>query len=256
MMKNHKKRNKAIFRFYAELNDFLPKNKRQITFDYHFHLNPAVKDAIEAMGIPHPEVDLILVNDVSVGFDYHLQNGDRIAVYPEFELYNISEVSRLRPEPLRVPRFILDVNLGGLAKKLRMLGFDVTYQNNFTDQLIVKLATSGKRTILTRDQGLLKIKKVDRGYWIRQTDVEKQVIEVVQKYDLLSLIKPFSRCMNCNGAITKIAKAEISELLKPRTKSSFNEFYRCTGCEKVYWKGSHYGKMIKFIEKVKKVCKF
>ena len=152
-------------RFYEELNDFLPKENRKKEFEYGFSGNPSIKDAIEAMGVPHPEVDLILVKGISVNFDYNIQPGDRISVYPAFELLDISPVSRLRPKPLRVTKFILDINLGKLAVKLRMLGLDTLYENNFTNLDIIQTAEKESRIILTRDHGLLKNKKVTHGYW-------------------------------------------------------------------------------------------
>ncbi len=115
---------RATFRFYEELNDFLSPDRRKIAFDYAFNGTPSVKDSIEAIGVPHPEVDLILVNDVSVGFDHLLNGGERVAVYPMFERVDISSLTRLRPNPLREPRFVLDVHLGKLARYLRLLGFD------------------------------------------------------------------------------------------------------------------------------------
>ncbi|MBN2425417.1 MAG: Mut7-C ubiquitin/RNAse domain-containing protein [Calditrichaceae bacterium] len=242
---------KAWFRFYAELNDFLPAAKKQISFAYEFSLAPSVKDAIEAIGVPHPEVDLILVNGNSVDFSYRLKDNDRISVYPEYELYDVSGITRLRPKPLRRPKFILDVNLGRLAKKLRMLGFDVLYKNNFSDDQIIETAFMEKRIILTRDQGLLKTGKVDRGYWVRHTNIHEQLPEIIRKFDLLNLIRPFSRCMDCNGLIVKTSKAKIRGQLKPRTEASFSHFYRCKNCGKIYWQGAHYEKMIKYIEQLK-----
>ena len=121
----------ARFRFYEELNDFLPREKRKVSFDYHFEGNPGIKDVIEALGVPHAEVDMLLVNGQSVDFEYQLQDGDRVAVYPVFESMDISAVSKVRQVPLREPKFVLDVHLGKLAKRLRLLGFDTLYRNDF-----------------------------------------------------------------------------------------------------------------------------
>jgi hypothetical protein len=137
----------ASFRFYAELNDFLPRAQRHTTFPYHFTGTPAVKDAIEAAGVPHPEVDLILVNGMSVAFDYPLRDGDRVAVYPVFESFDISPIVHLRPQPLRETKFILDVHLGKLAKHLRMLGFDTLYRNDYQDPDIIATALRERRII-------------------------------------------------------------------------------------------------------------
>lgn len=250
----HLKKHISI-RFYEELKDFLPKELRKQDFDYTFTGNPSIKDVIEAIGISHPEVDLILVNSKSVDFNYNIQPGDRISVYPVFELIDISPINHLRPEPLRNPIFILDINLGKLAAKLRMLGFDSKYQNNFSDQDIISIAAAENRIILTRDQGLLKNKKVMRGYWVRNTNPNKQIEEIIKKFDLYSKIKPFSICMVCNGKIERIEKNKIIELIPTKVKKHFDEFFQCDNCKNIYWKGSHYIKMRKEIELLKNKSK-
>ncbi|MBU2649469.1 MAG: Mut7-C ubiquitin/RNAse domain-containing protein [Bacteroidetes bacterium] len=230
-------------RFYEELNDFLPQGKRKKTFPHTFSGNPTVKDIIEGLGVPHVEVDLILVNDVSVSFTHKPANADRLAVYPVFESLDISPVSRLRPEPLREPRFILDVHLGKLARLMRMTGFDCLYSNDAADDIIIRIAAEEKRIILTRDIGILKNGKVDRGYWIRNTNPGKQIREVIERFDLRRHIRSFSRCMHCSGILEKVEKAEIEHLLKYGTKKCYQDFYRCTSCGKLYWKGSHVERM-------------
>ena len=127
-------------RFYAELNDFLPPHRHQRTFTYEFHGTPSVKDTIEAIGVPHTEIDVILVDGRSVDFDHLLQGGERVAVYPVFERYDVSPLTRLRPAPLRVTRFVADVHLGTLARHLRLLGFDTTWERDFDDEEIVDIA--------------------------------------------------------------------------------------------------------------------
>jgi uncharacterized protein with PIN domain len=241
----------AEFRFYEELNDFLPKDKRKQSFTYHFFGNPTVKDAIEACGIPHPEVELIIANGKSVDFDYHLADGDQISVYPEFESLDISPLLKLRETPLRNTKFIVDVNLGKLAKFLRLVGFDTLYCNQYKDKDIVRLSKNEKRIILTRDQHLLKHKLITRGYWVRNIDPDKQLIEVVKRLDLISSISPFVRCMVCNGSLKSVKKKDIIDVLPENTAKYYSEFYRCKCCDKIYWPGSHYQKMYKKIEKLK-----
>lgn len=177
----HNVKNIAI-RFYEELNDFLPAEKKKTRFNYEFSGRESVKDLIEAIGIPHTEVDMILVNGKSVDFNYIVQDKDDISVYPVFESFDIKDVQHLRPEPLRNPKFILDVHLGKLARYMRMLGFDSLYENNLNDELIVELSLKEKRTILTRDVGLLKRKNITHGYYIRNTNSEKQIEEVIKRF--------------------------------------------------------------------------
>jgi uncharacterized protein with PIN domain len=238
MYRNQKPPNKtAEFRFYAELNDFLPQTKRNVPFDYSFSDNPGIKDCIEALGVPHPEVDLIWVNDQSVTFTYKLKDGDAVAVYP------------LRPKHLPHTNFILDIHLGKLAKYLRMLGFDVLYENNYRDIEIINIAQKQHRIILTRDVGLLKDGRVIQGYWVRHITVIAQVKEIITRFDLADKIAPFTRCLACNGKLAKVAKAKIMHLLPADTKRYYQEFYQCSKCQKIYWQGSHYKDMINNINK-------
>ncbi len=243
------KQRQAIFRFYAELNDFLPDSQRQTDILYSFWGNPAVKDAIEALGVPHPEVDLILVNNRSVNFLYRLQDGDRVAVYPVFERLNIASVTRLRPSPLRQIRFVLDVNLGKLARNLRLLGFDALYRNNFPDDEVIEIALQEKRIILTRDVELLKNGRVTHGYWVRHTHPDEQTKEILQTFDLFDRIRPFTRCLVCNGLLSPIEKESVENELPPRVRQNFKEFYHCRSCGRIYWKGSHFERMQKMIKR-------
>ena len=237
----------AQFRFYEELNDFLPSTRRKKQFSYEFQGSPSVKDAIESIGVPHTEIDLILVNSISVKFTHHLADGDKVSIYPVFESLDISNVTHLREKPLRDTRFILDVHLGKLARRLRLLGFDSHYNNNYTDPEIINIAKADKRIILTRDVNLLKTKTVTHGYWIRSHQPLEQLNEIIHRFDLSSLSKPFSRCMECNGLIEKASKESVLDILPQKTRQYYDEYYRCTSCKKVYWKGSHYDNMKKLI---------
>lgn len=237
--------NTAEFRFYEELNDFLPAEQRKQTLLYRFNGNPGVKDPIEVFGVPHTEVDLIIVNGESVGFDYKLQNADRVAVYPMFESLDISPIVKLRDQPLRQTAFIADVNLGKLAKLLRLLGFDTLFGNSYSDGEIVALAAEQKRIVLTRDRRLLFAKRITHGYWVRSVEPKQQLAEVVARFDLSNSVKPFYRCTVCNGLIAPVEKQQVLHLLEPKTKQYFEIFYRCVICGQIYWEGSH-------IDKIKK----
>jgi uncharacterized protein len=240
----------VFFRFYAELNDFLPQERRMVDFKYIVDKHPSVKDTIEALGIPHTEVDLILVNGESVDFTYLLQAGDRISVYPVFESIDITPILKVRPEPLRQIRFILDVHLGKLANYLRMLGFDTLYRNDYDDPELAQISEREKRILLTRDMGLLKRSLVTHGYFLRETNPKQQLREVIRRFDLSRLATPFQRCVNCNGLIHSIDKAEIADQVAPDTLAYYDQFYRCDTCQKIYWKGSHYPKIQAFLEEV------
>lgn len=229
----------AEFRFYEELNDFLPPVRRQQTLNYRFGGTPGIKDAIEAQGIPHTEVELIVVNGESVGFEYRLKAGDRVAVYPMFEALDITPLLKLRAKPLRDPRFVIDVNLGKLAKRLRLFGFDCLYRNDFQDHEIVDLARKQHRIVLTRDRRLLYASNITHGYFVRSVQIDRQIDEVLRRFDLYGLIQPFARCMRCNGRLAPVAKAEVMDQLEPRTQLYYERFYRCAECRRIYWEGSH-----------------
>ncbi len=237
----------TTFRFYEELNDFLASDRRKVAFDFAFQGTPSVKDSIEAIGVPHTEVDLILVDDVSVGFDHLLRGGERVAVYPMFEKFDIAPLTRLRPEPLREPRFVLDVHLGKLARYLRMLGFDTTYDRDYDDAAIAAISVNERRIVLTRDKGLLKRKEVTRGYWLRNTNSRLQIAEVIDVFDLRRLVREFRRCMICNHRLEKVAEAAVRHALPAGLRGQFTEVARCPGCERVYWPGSHYDRLVDLV---------
>ena len=239
-------------RFYEELNDFLPERKRKQRFTHEFVNRPSVKDVIESLGVPHVEVDLVLVNGESVDFTYHPENGDHIAVYPVFESLNIQPIHRLRAKPLRQTKFVLDVHLGKLANYLRLCGFDTHYENDLDDHEIVEISKIQKRIVLTRDVGLLKHNNLTHGLWIRSQESRKQLKQVISRLDLAGEVKPFRRCMHCNGILVQVDKEKILHRLKPKTREYFDEFFQCRDCEKIYWRGSHYEKMLDWLEEIRR----
>jgi uncharacterized protein with PIN domain len=241
----------ATFRFYAELNDFLGSDTEAGTLIRGFNESPSVKDQIEACGVPHTEVDLILVNGASVDFAYRLQDGDRISVYPVFESFDIAGITRVRPEPLREMRFVVDINLGKLARYLRLLGLDTITDSTADDAELVELSVAQRRVLLTKDRPLLKRAAVTHGYLVRSIDPEEQIIEVVQRFDLVAGIDPFARCMECNGVIESVAKADVEHSLEPLTKRYFNEFRRCPDCGRVFWRGSHYERLEALVDRIR-----
>lgn len=242
---------KAYFRFYEELNEHLPECVRRKSFVHHFKGRPSVKNTIQAIGVPHGEIDLILVNGEPVTFNYQLQGEEKISVYPVFESIDISPLSHLRPEPLRENKFIVDVNLGKLALKLRLLGFDVLFRNNFTDDEIVDISLKEKRIILTRDKELLKQNAVTHGYWLRNDDPKKQLKEVIRRLQLQNSFRPFSRCTNCNNKLVRADKNHLHGRIPEDTLNYYDQFWECSGCGKIYWEGSHFKHILKWIEKLK-----
>lgn len=235
------------FRFYEELNDFLPPARRKRAFRYRFRGTPAVKDTIEALGVPHTEVDLILVDGVSVRFSHKLLGGERVAVYPMFERLDIASVTRLRPTPLRTPRFVADVHLGTLARYLRLLGFDTRYDNRCEDAELVRCSVAERRILLTRDVGLLKHKVLTHAHYVRATDPERQLEEIVRALDLARRIRPFTRCMVCNGRLSRVRKDRVAEELPVSVRQSVRRIVRCTACRRLYWPGSHFARLTRLV---------
>ncbi|MCX7678883.1 MAG: Mut7-C ubiquitin/RNAse domain-containing protein [Spirochaetes bacterium] len=241
---------RIAIRFYEELNDFLPEKWRKREFELCFSGKRSVKDLIESIGVPHVEVDLILVNGESVGFDYIVQDGDRISVYPMFEMLDISQVTKLRPHPLREIRFVLDVHLRKLARYLRLFGFDVLFDETLDDAKLAEISSRQRRVLLTRDRGLLKRRIVERGFVIRNTDPRQQLLEVFKRLNLWSLCNPFSRCLECNGAIIPANDVPDEHAIPLGVRQWCNEYFRCVQCGKVYWKGSHYEKLARFVNRI------
>ena len=231
---------KVELRFYGPLGDFLPAELRGTSFIRSLPDTTTVKDAIESIGVPHPEVELLLVDGVSVRFDRQLREGERIAAYPPFARLEAERISLVRPPPLEEPRFIADVHLGKLARLLRLLGFDAAYGRELKDAEIERRALAEERIVLTRDLGLLKRGSIRRGYWVRSQDPARQIREVVARFALRDRVRPYRFCLKCNGPISPASPEEVAASLKRGTAGCYRELYRCIGCGQVYWRGAHF----------------
>lgn len=247
------KMHKIYINLLGNLNELLPVTKRNRSIQRIVNGNPSVKHLIESLGIPHTEVDLILVNHNPVGFEYTVKNNDYIEVFP----YDNSPCKNefcLQKRWDHAPGFLLDNHLGKLAKYLRIFGFDATYCNNFQDEELSVISFENKRVLLTRDRHLLMRKIITDGYLVRSKIPRYQLIEVIQRFDLQRFVSPFKRCLQCNGVLEPIRKEVILDQLQPLTKRYFNEFRLCKDCKKIYWKGSHYERMVSFIKNITKEC--
>jgi len=140
----------ATFQFHNELNDFLPRQRRQVEFSVSCARKATTKHMIEALGVPHTEVELITVHGEAAGLDRLLSERDRVAVYPRFKVPNGTPHACLRQWPLDGMRFIVDVHLGGLARHLRMAGFDTVYRNDLRDAILPTLPSARVAFILSR----------------------------------------------------------------------------------------------------------
>lgn len=240
---------KVHFIIQGSLNDFLELANKTSPVEYKFSLSPSVKDAIEAIGIPHPEVGLILIGDLSVDFSYLLRDGETIEAYPHLKYPTVGNDKVLPFLPDGKVTFILDVHLGRLARYLRIAGFDSLYYSpDRGDSYIAQIAEAENRIVLTRDMGLLKRSSVTFGHWLRNTESRAQFREVVHFYNLRKDFNPFSRCVKCNGLIKRVEKVSIEEFLPSGIKRDFNEFHQCSNCGQIYWQGSHYKRIDKFLK--------
>ncbi|MUL67906.1 hypothetical protein BOO86_25770 [Mycobacterium sp. CBMA 234] len=238
-------------RSYAELNDFLPADVRYVAQLRPVRPHQTVKDVVEAAGIPHTEIDLILVNGESVDFGHHPLPGDRIAAYPVFEKLDIGPLTRVRSSPLRDPRFIVDVNLGGLLRLMRLVGFDARFQWDADDAALAEIAAAEHRILLTRDRGLLKRRNVTHGMYVRSDQPFEQIVEVIRGLDLAQRLVPFSRCLRCGGLVTSVAKQDVVERLEPLTRRYYDDFRLCGDCDRIYWNGSHQQRLDDLVARIR-----
>jgi hypothetical protein len=233
----------AIFRFYDELNDFLAPERRRRSFDCPCARAATTKHMIEALGVPHTEVELVLVNGESVDFDRLLADGDRVAVYPKWEALDITPVLRVRQRPLRVTHFIADAHLGGLARLLRICGFDTLYDVHFDDGHIAAVSCQEGRIVLTRDRDLLKRKEITHGCYVHARKTEQQLREIADRLDLAGSMRPFTLCPYCNSLLHPVDKTQLQGLLPPDLGERYESFGMCDICKRVYWKGTHWQRM-------------
>ena len=240
----------ATFRFYEELNDFLAPKRRKQEFTVPCAQAATTKHMIEALGVPHTEVELILVNGESADFNQQLMDGDRVAVYPRFEALDVTPLLRVRDTPLRTPCFVADAHLGGLAHMLRMLGFDTLYDNHFDDDEIVAIAEREGRIVLTRDRELLKRRAVTHGCYVHALKSEQQLREVVERLDLARSARPFTLCLHCNVPLHPVDKASVLDRLPPKVQEFYERFSTCDVCGRVYWEGSHWRNMRRVLDEL------
>ena len=233
----------ATFHFHDELNDFLSPGRRGREFSVPCARNATTKHMIEALGVPHTEVALITVHDQVAGLDQLLQDGDHVAVYPHVGLPDTAQRNGLGAGPQTEQRFIADAHLGGLARLLRMAGFDTLYSNEWRDREIADIALREHRTVLTRDRDLLMLRDISLGCYVHALKPDQQFVEIMSRLMLADSIRPFSRCLECNAPLQAIAKSQVLPRLPPTVQTSHEHFTHCALCDRVYWQGSHWQRM-------------
>lgn len=233
----------ATFRFYARLNAFLPSERRGQAFCCACAESATTKHMIEALGVPHTEVALVLVNGAPAGLDWPIEEGDRVAVYPKFEQLDIGALAAIEPLPPGPPRFVADAHLGGLARLLRMAGFDTLYDNNFEDAAMSALANRERRVLLTRDRALLMHRVVLHGCYVHAIKPQEQLRELYHRLDLASHAQPFSLCLSCNVRLHQVDKQAVLDRVPPRVQARHERFLGCNECDRIFWEGTHWQDM-------------
>jgi len=240
---------KVRLRFDGDLNVFLRSKAGDAVIERRLVEKTSIKDVIESCGVPHPEVDLILIDEQAVGFDHTLVNDAKVEVFPVQNRGTVHTDKRL--QTLGISRFVADGHLRGLTRNLRLLGFDVAYRQNADDGQLLEVMARENRALLTRDRRLLMHSIVRHGYYPRSQNRDEQTIEVVRRFDVSELIAPFTRCLRCNAPLEEATKADVIDKLEPLTKMYYNQFHRCPGCKQIYWSGSHFPKLQKRIQQIR-----
>ena len=236
-------------KFHEDLRFFLKSKARSEVLERILVEKTSVKDVIESCGVPHPEVDLILVNSKPVDFSHVIVKDADIDLYPVRSQCLLFKEKRLQVRS--AVGFVADGHLGTLARDLRLLGFDVAYDPQAQDRQLLSVMAHENRALLTRDRRLLMHAIVRHGYCPRSHNADKQTIEVIRRFDLFDSIAPFTRCLRCNAPLQKVAKTDVIEKLEPLTKIYYDEFRRCNGCGQIYWAGSHFSKLQRRLEEIR-----
>lgn len=238
----------VVLKFQPSFKVFL-SNRFRKEIIHNFIDSTTVKDLIESYEVPHTEVDVILVNKNSVDFNYKIQDGDRIEIFSDCKNSSRKNIIHLKPIYRGKKKFICDVHLGKLVREMRKLGLDVFYNNSMYDEEIVKIALREKRIILTRDTGLLKRKEVKFGYFVRNILPEKQLKEILKKFDLTGQLNPLSLCLECGTRLKRISFKKVKSKLPDHQFELPQRFYICSKCDKIYWQGTHFERMMKRVKK-------
>lgn len=249
MKKPHKQ---ATLSLHGSLVDFVSRDNSlnedsKTILNVKFTLSPALKDLVESKGIPHTAIFGVQVNGVPSNLHHNITDADVIELYPIEE----TNTDELEPVFIRPTAFVADMHLSKLAGYLRLLGLDTVIPDNISDAEFISLSNTEQRMILTRDIELLRHGSARYGYWVRSTDPDTQLDEVLQRFDLSKHIEPFTRCMVCNGRLEQVDLVSVKKQVPPKVREWCNQYHRCRQCRKVYWKGSHYEKLKKKVEDIK-----
>lgn len=232
--------------FKGNLTFFLKRSARAPVIERALKEKTSVKDVIESCGVPHTEVDIIIVEGAPVNFSFILHKNTSIDVYPVDFTNEIYCEHRLQRSA--VTTFVTDGHLGKLTRNLRLLGLNVVSPALADDRQLLDIMQRENRALLTRDRRLLMHAVVRDGFYPRSQDANEQTIEVIRRFKLLSVMAPFSRCLRCNGLLAEVGKAAVLESLEPLTRIYYERFCRCSNCGQIYWPGTHFDKLRARIE--------
>lgn len=237
----------AYFEFHGDLSTLLrPRWRDACPIVQAVTRRASIKDVVESFGLPHTEIDSITCDSREVDFSCPVEEGQRFNIYPVLSFWDVTLPTMLRPDPLESIRFVVDVNVGRLARYLRMAGFDTQYDYRWDDNRIIEFLAGEDRIVLTRDLGLLKRKQVKFGRYIRTDRPVEQLLEVIRLLNLKEEINPFTRCMECNSRLQPVRKEDVLHRMEPLTKKYYDSFSICQTCDKIYWPGSHVDEMRQF----------
>ena len=217
----------ARIRVAAPLRFLLsPRHRRRSEVDVTIDDAATAVHVVESLGVPRTEIGEFR----GAAPDGRLADGDVVDVLPV-----------VRPQRTWPPRFVLDVHLGTLARRMRLLGLDVAYRNDAEDAELVAQGAAEQRIVLTQDRGLLRRRALVAGAFVRGSRPDEQLADVLDRFD--PPLAPWSRCPACNGRLEAIAKHEVLHLLEPGTRRSYSTFSRCVACGRPYWRGAHSGRL-------------
>lgn len=235
-------RGMTLIRFHGELNDLIPRPMKHRAFGFRSAEHATIKHAIEAFGVPHTEIGRVLVDGVEAALERAVGPDDAIEVFPAPQRDPEAE-SRAA-----APTFLADAHLGGLARRLRLLGFDTILADDAPDHLLAALVDGNGRVLLSRDRELLKHRKVTQGRYVRAQRTDAQLQEVVRQFALWPRVRPFTRCLECNAPLRPARREEVAARLPPDVVATHESFTLCTGCGRVYWQGSHWRRLRAVVE--------
>ena len=234
--------------FHGDLSFFLRSKRAKI--ERQLSERTSVKDVIEACGVPHTEVDIILIDGNTCGFERVLIQDAVVDVYG-IASNRITRLAENHLQANKIGIFVADGHLGKLVRDLRLLGIDVAYDRDAEDRQLVAQSAAENRALLTRDRRLLMHAAVRHGYYLRSQKPFEQTIEVLRRFDLAPTLVPFSRCLRCNAPLQPVRKDEVLDRLEPLTKVYYEQFRNCRGCGQIYWSGSHFDKLRDRVQKLR-----